>query len=153
VLRSYADVRIELLADLDRAAVRRAEAEASVLHSRLWQLAASEGRERPTPTTALFVSATNDLIDLDEKRLDLLETHLPITVLALLFLGAMAASAVVAYGSARPGYRSALSLAVLPVLIGAALCVVVDLDRPHVGLIRASNRPIERARMSLQEAR
>jgi hypothetical protein len=40
----------------------------------------------------------------------------------------------------------------VPLLVGASLVVVFDLDSPKVGLIRVSNRPIERLQDSLQGA-
>jgi hypothetical protein len=100
---------------------------------------------------ALFVSSNNDIIDLDEKRLSAAETYLPNTILVLLFAVGMVACASVAYAAAWSGRRGILSLVVLPLVVGAALVVVLDLDKPRAGLIRVSGRAIERVRRSLQE--
>jgi hypothetical protein len=152
LLRAYVDTRLELVTGLDWVAVGRAEAHAHALHASLWELAASEGRERPTPTTALFVSAVGDLIDLDEKWLDGLETHMPNPILLLLVLVAAAASGIVGFRSASSGRWSALPLVILPLLVSAALNVIVDLDTPPIGIIRPGHAPLDRVLSSLQAA-
>jgi hypothetical protein len=152
LLSEYVDARMEVFAALDRAAIARAEERAHALQASLWEIAASEGRMHPTPTTALFVDAINQVIDLDEKRLSMVETHLPNTILVLLVAVGIVACAAVAYASAWSGRRSTLSLLVVPLLVGASLVVVFDLDSPKQGLIRVSNRPIERLQNSLQGA-
>jgi hypothetical protein len=152
LLSEYVDARMEFFAANDRAAVARAEERAHTLQASLSEIATSEGRAHPTPPTALFVSAINEIVDLDEKRLSSLETHLPATIVVLLFAVAMVACVAVAYASAWSGRRSAMSLFVVPLLVGAALLVVVDLDKPRLGIIRVSNSPIERLQDSLHGA-
>jgi hypothetical protein len=152
LLQAYGDARLEFYAARDQAAVERAEERAGALQASLWELAASAARERPTPTTALFVAAVNDVIDLDAKRLSAAEAHLPSTILVLLFVVAAVACAAVAYASAWSGRRSLLSLVMMPLLVGAALFVVVNLDRPRLGLIRVSDRALERLEESIRKA-
>jgi hypothetical protein len=151
LLRSYAEARMEFSDALDRSTIERAEQRAHALQADLWGIAGSEARARPTPTVALFVSSINDIIDVDQKRLTALETHLPNTILVLLFVVGMVACASVAYAAAWSGGRGILSLVVLPLVVGASLVVVVDLDKPRAGIIRVSDQPIERVQRSLQE--
>jgi hypothetical protein len=151
LLRSYVEARVELSDAIDHSAVERAEQRAHALQADLWGIAGSEAQARPTPTVALFVSSINDIVDLDHKRLNAIETHLPNTILVLLIAVGMVACAAVAYAAAWSGGRSILSLVVLPLVVGASLLVVVDLDKPRTGFIRVSDRPIEHLQRSLQE--
>src|SRR5262249_52959873 len=103
LLRDYTDARQEFFDALDISAVTHAQERAHAIQTRLWNIAASEAREHPTPTAALFVSSINEIIDLDEKRLSALEAHLPRTILILLFVIAMAACGTLAYRAGLAG--------------------------------------------------
>jgi len=117
---------------------------------RLWALATDVAAQDPRSVSAgLFIQTLNDSIDLSEKRLVALESHVPGTVMALLLLVSVLSFGFLGYGSALAGTRHSRSTAVFALLVTLVTTIVMDIDRPRGGLIRISQASMERLAASL----
>jgi hypothetical protein len=152
ILRQYADSRIapdDVVRDPVKLAeaVRRSE---QVLQT-LWPAASRniEGRP-PTVLDSLMFQALNEVIDLHTERLAAFEYRIPQIILWLLFAVATMAMAMTGFGGGLSGRRSLFLTSTLAVLVAAVIMVILDLDHPRRGFIRASQRTMIQLRDSLQ---
>jgi hypothetical protein len=115
------------------------------LQRRLWLTAERTTQKDSRPLINLFVSAVNELIDLDTSRHSALEAHIPYFVIFIVFSFAEATLMTVGYVSgARSGQRLSVWY-LLSLLLCSILLLIVDLDRPRLGLI-----PVNHDAMYLQ---
>lgn len=88
----------------------------------------------------LFTQGMNELIDIKGERDAALASHVPESVVALLFVFAVLSMGVVGYENALSGARAPGVTALLCVLTTLVILVIVDLDRPRRGLIRVTQQ-------------
>lgn len=144
LLARYARVRLALGKSAQgSAAWSDAVARSLDLQNGLWReaVAAATGDTRSTPI-GLYVQALNDMIDLHEKRLTSLRNHVPETVVLLLYLIALTATGFTGYAAGLAGDGERGSKLVMAVLIATVLILVIDLDRPNLGLVTVSQQPM-----------
>jgi hypothetical protein len=140
-LREYVDVRLTGVRErrIDQT-IRRSEE----LHSVLWTEATAAAEKDPhSIQTGLFVQSLNDVIDLHAKRLQAgLRSRLPSTIWIVLLAVAALSFAAMGYQQGLAGSRR--SPAILAVALGFAIVIwlVVDLERPHQGLLLVSQQPL-----------
>jgi hypothetical protein len=138
-LKKYTDARLAFYSD--------ATVNPQPLQAEIWQHATGL-IQRNEKAGIFFAAAVNEMIDLEGARLAALDTHVPVSLLVLLVLVAIVAVGTTAYAWAPK--RSLLGVSILPVLVGIAISVVIDLDSPRTGLIRAGQAPLERLRQSME---
>jgi hypothetical protein len=112
------------------------------IENELWQHAEAAAKAAPTPITATFVNALNELIDTDAERVDAHRNQLPVAVWALLILVAASGCLTSAYGSGAQGARSAFTSALLPLLITVVIIFIYDLLHTHQGIVSISQQPM-----------
>jgi Protein of unknown function (DUF4239) len=143
LLRRYVDVRLDFYeAGSDETRQARAEKDATGIQRQLWQHAVDAGRESPSPLVASFISALNETIDLDATRLNASRAHVPGAVWLLVLAVAASGCCASGYGAGSSGVRSNFANIALPLLIAVVITLLVDLDRPHSGLIQISQQPM-----------
>lgn len=120
--------------------------------TKLWRAIVEETRLRDTPSTALFTSSLNEVIDLDAKRQAAARNHVPQSVWLLLLLVSVAGSAVTGYttGIGDSG-RQLLSMVILPLLFTVVIVIISDLDHPQRGLITVSQQSMIDLQRTLQK--
>jgi hypothetical protein len=134
LLKEYVPVRIAFFeAGTDQRAIADSLSRAGVLQSELWRVAADDANGHRDPVTALFLATLNDTIDFSEKRTAALENRIPGAAWALLIFMSCAASLLVGIGATA---RSRVLLLVLPLVVGSALTLILDLDSPRAGFVR-----------------
>jgi hypothetical protein len=69
--------------------------------------------------------------------------HLPTLVMGLLIASSMLSVGVIGYGCGTGGHRRASLTVPLAIVIGVALWVTFDLDRPRAGLIQLNDLPLQ----------
>jgi hypothetical protein len=142
LLKEYVPVRMAFFdAGTDSATISESLARASAIQNELWKVAADGASGRRDPVSALFVATLNDTIDLSEKRTAALENRIPAAAWMLLIFMSSAASALVGTGAT---VRSRALLFVLPLVVGAALTLILDLDSPRSGFVRVHQGSMER---------
>jgi hypothetical protein len=149
LLRRYVDVRLEFTnAGGDRARIAELLRQSSELADQIWTRVAAAGRADRTPTTALLVSATNEMLDAGETHLAALENPLPPTVFLVLVLVTAVAMGSVGYESGLQGRMHALGMFVAPVLLAVVIGLVFDLAHPRMGIIRIHDPTLTRLKQS-----
>jgi hypothetical protein len=147
LLRQYGDARLAAveISAADHAGraqlVRRAEAVFDVL----WQVAADEAREFPTPVSMGFAAALNDMIDALSTRNSAIDRHVPELVLFLLFGTFVILGGVIGFSSAISGVRPGVPVYAMTLLIAVLVFLIIDLDRPRRGLIEVDQSPLAAA--------
>jgi hypothetical protein len=140
LLAEYVDTRLE---GLDPSKLGAAIARSEALHSQLWTRAETLARDAPTPTTALYVAALNDVIDRHTERLNAaLVARLSPTVVLGLYLMALLALGLVGLHAAAVGRRSPLAVLALALTLGVVFLLIADLRRGQEGFIRVSQQAL-----------
>ncbi len=141
MLRRYITLRLDVarLPNILTPAVRTLNAKTWALQDRLWVMAVAHAELAPQSVPAeLFAMSVSQLIDVKNKRNAALTNRVPDTVLILLFGFAILTMGVVGYSNGLCGDRVPGAMIVLALLVTLVVLVIVDLDRPHRGLIRVS---------------
>ncbi|KDM90263.1 hypothetical protein [Photobacterium galatheae] len=147
LLRDYVDIRLNAASggDINQAIKKSAE-----IHRLLWREVSAAATAQPSPMTSLMVQATNDVIDMHEKRVTAaLRNRIPTSI--WIALAAITALAMIALGT-QVGYTGNRRLiAVIPLVLAFAVLVtlVADLNRPQKGLITVSQQSMIELRQSM----
>lgn len=118
----------------------------------MWRTAVAEMKAVNAPSTSLFTTSLNDLIDLDSKRQMASRNHVPSSVWLLLMLVSCTVCWATGYttGLGESG-RFALAMFILPILITIVITIISDLDNPRHGLIQVSQRSMLDVQQTLQK--
>jgi hypothetical protein len=144
-LRRYIDLRLDTAGDAYDLA-RRSE----VLQGEMVTIVGALATQDPRSVAVeRFIDALKEFIDIHERRLSAFESFVPEAVLYMLAMAALGAALLAGYGSGLASHRNRLATTVYATLICLVILVIVDLDRPARGLIRVSQRSLERQRQQL----
>lgn len=151
LLRSYVDLRLPLYDSATSSqALESYETRSAQVQRQLWAHAVAAGREAPSPLIVAFVTALNEVIDLDASRLHALRSHVPGAAWLLLLLVSGVGCYISGYVAGLSGARTAFSTILLPLLIAIVITLISDLDAPRRGIIGISKQPLLDLRQSLQ---
>ncbi len=141
-LADYVDARLKgAAAPAGSEAFQEQAARSERDQAAMWKATVAEIKTSNTPSTALFTSSLNDLIDLDGKRQAASRNHVPSTVWLLLMLVAITVCWTSGYTtSLGESGRHALSMVILPLLLTVVITIIADLDHPQRGLIKVSQQ-------------
>jgi prepilin signal peptidase PulO-like enzyme (type II secretory pathway) len=89
-----------------------------------------------------MVQSLNEAIDLAAARWMALKNHVPASVIYVNAVVSLLSVFLVGYTFGVNGRRNILSMCVLALSITLVLAVIIDLDRPRSGFIRASQQPM-----------
>lgn len=138
--REYIAMRLEALRpEKARTAIARSEQ----IQDQLWALAEELGREDPTPTMSLYLSALNEVIDLHTNRLSAeRDFRLPLPILLGLLGVSLLTMVLVGITDSYHEHRNRIALIVLVVILSLAFLLIIELDRSNTSLIRVSQQPL-----------
>ena len=144
LIRQYAAARLRTSQGaLDPEKLRQGKQEGVRLQKELWSRAAALGQKDPHSVTAgLLMQSLNEVMDLENSRWILFVAHVPLGVLYVNALMGLVSALLIGYDFGITGHRHALSEALLIVSIAMVMAVIVELDRPHSGVVRVSQRPL-----------
>jgi len=108
----------------------------------LWVQAEAAAKEAPTPITATFINALNEMIDTGAERITAHRNRIPTAVWVLLVLVSAVGCLTTAYGSGAHGARSAFTSFLLPLLITIVIIFIFDLMHTHQGVVSISQQPM-----------
>lgn len=150
LLGAYIDTRVDFMrAGTDPSRLDRTIDEASLKEREMWSAVRSASRDQTGgPYMSLIVPALNDMVNLKWKRRSMMDNHVPVPVLFLLFSVATGAFAFIGFNYGLTGRRRYVSSAFYAVLISLVLATIVDMDRARTGLIQIDEKGLIR----LQEA-
>ncbi len=92
--------------------------------------------------TGLFIQSLNDVFDNQEKRLTAALSAVPDIVPISLYCIAVVACTFAGYASGLESLRTRIPILTIAIVVSSATLLVLDLDRPTAGLIRASQQPL-----------
>jgi hypothetical protein len=147
-LRDYTAARVDFARvgnDLEK--LRAARARSGRVHGVVWSVIerAAQPGSNPAIVSAL-ITAANGMIDLEELRMSSLENYIPAPVMLLLIGVAAIALALLGWSFGAAERRGTGSMLLLVVLVTAVLGVIMDINRPHRGMIRVGDESILRLR-------
>jgi hypothetical protein len=141
-LKSYTALRLSSAArigtDLDPELLAQMER-----HQELMWRAATAGVEARPEAMLAVLDPVNAVIDVHSSRLAARRKHLPVLVLTLLVSCSVLSVGVIGYGCGLSRQRHLIMTGSLALLVGAALWITIDLDRPRQGWIRLSDAPLQ----------
>lgn len=151
LLRTYVPLRAHLYPSASNPSELAQNArETGAIQTQLWTIASDTANLHPDPVRALLLSTLNDSIDLSEKRTAALENRIPgIAWIMLLFISSTASLLT---GLSLTS-RSTLLLCILPVVVGAALTLILDLDTPRSGFVKIQQQSMLRLEQQVQGSR
>ena len=151
LIRRYVDTRLAFAeAGGDRALTERLDRETGAVTDEIWTRVAAAGRADRSPTTALLVQSTNEMIDAGEEHLAAIANPLPPTVFLVLILATAVAMASTGFVCALEGRRSVLGMIVMPLLLATVVGLTVDLAHPRVGIVRVHDPILKRLKQSFE---
>lgn len=145
LLEEYLRRRIDLVGDglLRKEDLEAARRESERIQVRLWKLAMDVSKDSATPMTALYVASLNSVVDLHGLRVSM-ALHVRVPTAVWLGLSALTFFAVLSMGyqTGISGSRRTLARFFLALSFAIAVSLIVALDHPMGGMIRASQRPL-----------
>lgn len=144
LLRQYISLRVQYgTAGNDLARLDSLHTQTEQLQTELWTRAVACAQQDPNPVRAgLLLQSLNQAIDLEGARWMALQNHVPESVIFVNAVVALLAAMLVGYTFGVNGRRNVFSMGLLALSITLVLWVIIDLDRPRSGFIRASQQPM-----------
>jgi hypothetical protein len=134
LLREYIDARVKFSENNSGTSeVAEATGQSRALQRELWNQAKDVAAASPTPITSIYVTALNDMFDLEAKRVAARRDRVPESVWIMLFLLSILACLSFGFSLRR---RFLLSMVVAPLMISIVMALIADLDTPGRGFIR-----------------
>ena len=144
LIADYAELRVRVYRDMrTRAEGDRLDAETARFHAALWEVATAVAQAKPTPISALMLSALNEMFDLATTQKRFFTERVPTHILRLLLWTSILGVGAMGYNFGVNGSRQAVMSAILLVLWSSALVLSVDINRPRQGTVTISPAPIE----------
>jgi len=144
LLRQYVALRVEVtkIADVTPEKIREVDNLTKQLHSSIWLHAAALSRESPNPIVSVFLQSLNEMIDLHTKRLAAFRNRVPFSIYLVLFIVSAITLCLVGYYFGTGGQKRRILSAMLALLVATVMWLILDLDHPARGLIRASQQSL-----------
>ena len=142
LIEDYAKVRLDYTQAETVADEPPYLAATGTMQNRIWQSVQEAARRTPTPITATLVNAVNDMFDASLVQRFAFESRVPISLSWVLLDGALLTIGAVGYHLGLSGVRQVVLTALLLAMWSGGLVLIVDLNRPRVGSIRADPAPL-----------
>jgi hypothetical protein len=144
LIRQYTKVRLSVSqAALDPQKLKQGKEEGARLESQLWSRAAALAQKDPQSVPAgLMMESLNNVFGLENSRWVSFVAHVPEGVLYVNALMGLVSALLVGYDFGITGHRNPLSEALLIISITVVMAVIIELDRPHSGIVRVSQQPL-----------
>jgi len=144
LLRQYTALRVEMTSTRAPGPekIREWDTRAKQLHGLLWSPAAALAREGPNAVISVFLVTLNEMIDLHTKRLAAFRNRVPFSIYLVLFVVSAILLWLIGhyFGSQRKRVRALTTL--LALLVASVMWLIMDLDQPVRGAIRASQQSL-----------
>lgn len=143
LLRLYAALRAEIatLTDDTPEKTRALDNRSKQLHSLIWSHGAALARESPNPVTSIFLQTLNEMIDVHSKRMAAFRNRVPFSIYLVLLIVAVIALWLVGFYFGRR-QRGRVLTTVVVLLLVSVMWLIMDLDQPVRGAIRASQQSL-----------
>jgi len=144
LLLQYTALRVEIASNTDDTPekIREMDNRTKELHGLIWSHAAALARETPSPIISLFLQTLNEMIDLHTERLAAFHNRVAFSIYLVIFVVSIIILWLVGYyfGMRRQKVRFLVTMIV--VLVASVMWLIMDLDQPVRGAIKASQQSL-----------
>ena len=147
LLREYVDVRIQ---GVQQNKVDEAIAKSEELHERLWSTAVAAVQKERSPTTNLFVTSLNEVIDLHSARLMRFRSRVPTVIWIVLYMLLILTMVMIGYQQGLSAGKRSIAVVALVLGFSTVLFLIADLDRPGQGMLQVSQQAMIDLRRSMK---
>jgi len=147
LLREYVDVRLQAAQQQN---LDEAIAKSEQLHERLWSTAIAASQKERSPTTNLFVTSLNDVINLHAVRLQRVRGRVPSVIWLVLYMLLSLTMVMIGYQQGLTGAKRSLAVIALVLGFSTVLFLIADLDRPGQGMLQTSQQAMMDLRRSMK---
>jgi lysylphosphatidylglycerol synthetase-like protein (DUF2156 family) len=148
LLREYVDTR---LAALDWDKLETSIARSEEIHFELWSQAVALAKANPTPTTSLYISSLNEVIDVHSERFNIaLDVRVPPAILLGLYLVAVLSTMLIGMQGSYAAQRNIIAPVMMVLILSLVFSLVTDLERSQQGLMQISQQPLIALQQQLQ---
>ncbi|MGI9243046.1 MAG: hypothetical protein ACR2RV_19770 [Verrucomicrobiales bacterium] len=151
LIRDYVQLRSDATSKRNLEELAPALQKSTELQNQLWLVAIKSREESASASVNLFITAINDLIDIDAKRrmVGLVNRFPQALWLTLGFLGVLATT-MLGISSGLHGRRSRLATSALIVAFSVVFVQIVDIDRPFRALFKADGSALSETLRSME---
>jgi hypothetical protein len=146
ILRQYVAFRAQaalLRHDASAKETAQAIAQAEDLQDQMLNVIKTSAElEPPAKSTDAMLRGLIEAVSVYRSRVFALESRVPDSIIWLILAGSATAMAAVGLSGGLENHRGVPARVILSVLLCGTIYVVLDLDRPHEGLIKISQTPI-----------
>ncbi|HEY2875119.1 MAG TPA: hypothetical protein VGJ56_24550 [Reyranella sp.] len=146
LLKRYLDLRIHFYA-AGPDGLTKINADVARLQNDLWSAVTGPALQKPDPVVALAVAGMNDVLNAQGYTQAAFWNHVPMSAVALMGGVAFMCSVLIGFG-AKSAPRQSRLLLILPLFVGLAFALIVDIDTPRLGFIKVVPQNL----LSLQES-
>ena len=148
LLREYVDMR---LMALDRDKLESAITRSEKIQQELWGQVVTLAKTNPTPTTALYISSLNEVIDIHSERFNIsLEVRVPPAILLGLYLVAALSMMLIGMQGSYAAKRTIIAPLLMVLILSLVFVLITDLERSQQGLMQISHQPLIALKHQLQ---
>lgn len=140
LMRAYVDQRIATHREMtDLEATNQASHRAAQIQAHMWtRLQEAVRTETSLPLTQAVLPAVNDMFDAGTTRVLAAEQHPPPAIYLTLIVLVLVTAFLTGFGQSKATRQSMLHLFGFAVTTTLALCLILDLEYPRLGLIRVA---------------
>lgn len=142
LLKEYTNLRVQLAGDVTKA--QEVIARSHSIADSLWRFSEEiSALDRSSDSYSLFISSTNDLIEILNKRVTMsLEYRIPETILWVLFAISTATMLGLGFQFGTKGTGSMKLYIFWSVVFACVVWLIFILDRPETGMVRLSQEAV-----------
>ena len=144
LLRQYLALRVEIASTMDDTPekIREMDNRSKQLHGLIWEHATALARENPNAVTSIFLQTLNEMIDLHSKRLAAFRNRVPFSIYLVLFVVSIIILWLVGYYFGMRRQKARFLITMVVVLVVSVMWLIMDLDQPTRGAIKASQQSL-----------
>ncbi len=138
LMRDYTQARLQIYKMLpDLEAAREQLQKSQGLQGQIWDAAVTASREPGQSTAAamLLLPALNAMFDITTTRTMAMMKHPPTAIFVMLYVISVLASLLAGHNMGLSGKVSSLHVIVFPLVLSAAVNLILDLEHPRLGAI------------------
>jgi len=136
--QQYLKLRIEIYQQFEDENLSQTKlADSLKLQSQIWQITTNSVLSTKNPAIiSLLLSATSDMIDVSNERLQVSRSHPPDVVFFWLVFLSLASGVVAGFNMSASDRRSPYHIALFCLIISGTVFIIIDLEYPRRGLFR-----------------
>ena len=141
-IEGYAKARLDFTTAASDAVVPALIARANVLQNDIWQATQVVARRSPNTVTTALVNALNEMFNNSDSQRFAYDSRVPTELMLALYIGSILAIGALGYQFGLAGRRQVVLSSLLLLMWSGAMLLIVDLNQPRIGNIRADAMPL-----------